>query len=412
MALTELQIRNASPAAKPFKLADSSGLFVLVRPNGSKLFRLRYSLNGKRRDLSLGAYPKVSLKEARLRADDARIKVRQGHDPAEVKKAEKRKRAAQAANTFEAIAREFVANRASRRAVEYQGYTLRRLQNDIFPELGSRSIDEITAPELLAVLRKIEARGASEMAHRVRVICGQVFRYAIATGRAERDVAADLKGALVPHKSTPHPAVSEAKLPALLNDIAKYRGDPVTRAALELLVLTFVRVEELVGATWDEIDLDGRLWTIAGHRMKVKNDQGHLVPLASQTIPIFEEMRSINGDRRFVFAMDNRSGYLSTQAPLYALHRMGWKGRMTVHGFRAVASTILNEERERGNHEFSPDVIERQLDHVERNNSRRPYNRSEYIRTRTAMMQWWGDYLDARGKALAACCRGECLPDD
>lgn len=395
MVLTVKQLEAAKPQSKPIKLSDGGGLFVLLRPNGSKLFRLRYSHGGSQKDLSIGAYPKISLKEARDRAEEARSKVRNGEDPGEAKKAEKRKTAFQSANTFEAVAREFVTSRASRRADEYQLYTIRRLQNDVFPAIGLRPIDEVTAPELLVPLRKIEARGASEMAHRVRVICGQVFRYAIATGRADRDVAADIRDALVPHKSTPHPAVSEAELPALLKDIAGYRGDPVTRAVLELLALTFVRVEELVGATWEELDLDRQMWTIDGRRMKVKNDQGHLVPLSKQTLPVFEEMRALNGHRPFVFAMDNnRSGYLSTQAPLYALHRMGWKGRMTVHGFRAVASTILNEERERGHHSFSKDVIERQLDHVERNNSRRPYNRAEYIQTRTAMMQWYGDYLD------------------
>lgn len=396
MALTVKQLNAVEPRAKPFKLPDGNGLFVLVRPNGSKLFRLRFSHGGKQKDLSLGAYPKLGLKEARLKADEAKAQARRGEDPAEAKKAVKRKTAHQTANTFEAVAREFVANRAERRAEQYQGYTLRRLQNDIFPEIGNRPIREITAPDLLAALRKIEERGASEMAHRVRVICGQVFRYAIQTGRADRDIAIDLRGALVPHKSRPHPAVSEAELPALLEDIARYRGDPVTRAVLELLALTFARIEELVGATWDEIDIERRIWTIDGQRMKVKNDQGHLVPLARQTLPIFEEMRALNGHKRFVFAMENRSGYLSTQAPLYALHRMGWKGRMTVHGFRAVASTILNEERERGHHDFSLDVIERQLDHVERNNSRRPYNRSEYLQARTEMMQWWGDYIESR----------------
>ena len=394
MSLTELQIRNASQAEKPFKLADGRGLFLLVRPNGSKLFRFRYRHGGKQHDLSVGAYPRISLKEARIFADEARKLVTQGIDPRNAKKAEKRKRLVQAANTFEAVAREFVANRAPRRSDAYQGYTLRRLQNDIFPAIGARPISEIEPPELLEALRKIEARGASEMAHRVRVICGQIFRYAISTGRAKRDVAADLRGALIPHRSKPHPAVSEYELPTLLRNIDGYRGDPVTRAALELLALTFVRVDELLGTTWDEVDLEKRMWTIAGHRMKVKNDQGHLVPLAKQTIPIFEELHALNGDRRFVFAMDNRQGYLSPQTPLYALHRMGWKGRMCVHGFRAVASTILNEERERGHHEFSPDVIERQLDHVERNNSRRSYNRAAYIKTRIEMMQWWADYLD------------------
>ncbi len=369
-------------------------MFLLVRPNGSRLFRFRYSFAGRQRDLSLGAYPRVSLKEARTFADEARKLVTQGCDPGEAKKVEKRKRLLRAENTFEAIAREFVANRAARRAEEYEGYTLRRLQNDVFPALGARPIAEIEPPELLDALRKIEARGASEMAHRVRVICGQVFRYAISTGRASRDVAADLKGALIPHKGKPHPAVSESELPTLLRHIDGYRGDPVTRAALELLSLTFVRIEELVGAAWDEVDLSKGMWTIPGHRMKVKNEQGHLVPLASQTLPIFERLRALNGERRFVFAMENRQGYLSVQTPLYAIYRMGWKGRMCVHGFRAVASTILNEERERGHHDFSADVIERQLDHVERNNSRRPYNRSEYIKTRVLMMQWWGDYLD------------------
>jgi integrase len=266
---------------------------------------------------------------------------------------------------------------------------LRRLEKNLFPHLGRRPIAEISAPELLACVRKIEARGAYDLAHRVLQVCSQVFRYGIATGRCTRDIAVDLRGALTPHKTKHQAAVRPEELPELLRAIAGYdeKGDKQTRLALQLLALTFVRTNELIGAEWTEFDLDAGLWIVPAVRMKMKTE--HVVPLSSQAKAVLEELRELAGISRFVFPGRNRDKPISNNTMLFALYRLGYKGKMTGHGFRAVASTILNETG------FRPDVIERQLAHCERDEVRGAYNRAEYLQERQKLMQQWADYLDA-----------------
>ncbi|MGO8778925.1 MAG: tyrosine-type recombinase/integrase [Rhodomicrobium sp.] len=391
MPLTEAAIRNAKPKDKPYKLSDERSLFLLANPNGSKLFRFKYRFNGKEKVLALGAWPSLSLKEARNQREEARAALDRGEDPAAVKQAKKREQRLKATSSFESVAREYVNNQANRRSPRYKQDAIRRLEQNIFPDLAGKPIADVEPPELLDVLRKIENRGAHEMASRVRMLCGQVFRYGIATGRCKRDPAADLLGALIPHKVRHQPAVKPHELPELLRKIAAYDGEPVTRLGLQFMAYTFVRTSELIPAEWTEFNTNDGIWTVPGARMKMKSD--HYVPLATQVLALLEELKAINGESRYVFAALNPRKHISNNTLLYALYRLGYKSRMTGHGFRAVASTILNEERERGSHVFGSDVIERQLDHCERDDIRGAYNRAQYIQQRRQMMQWWADYL-------------------
>lgn len=265
----------------------------------------------------------------------------------------------------------------------------RRLENNIFPNIGKRPIDQIEAPELLQTIRKIEARGAYDLAHRVLQVCGQVFRYGIATGRCTRNLSTDLRGALTPHKKQHQAAVRPEELPELLRAIARYdeTGDKQTRLALQLLAQTFVRTNELIGAAWTEFDLNNALWIIPSGRMKMKAE--HVVPLSRQVLAMLKELKEISSGSRFVFPGRNRDKPISNNTMLFALYRISYKGKMTGHGFRAVASTILNETG------FNPDVIERQLAHCERNEVRGAYNRAEYLPERKRMMQQWAEYLES-----------------
>ena len=392
MPLTEAAIKAAKPREKPYKLADARGLFLLVNPSGSKLWRLKYRIAGKEQLLALGSWPSLPLKEARNQRDEVRAALSRGEDPAAARRARKLEQRLQAANSFETVAREYVNNQANRRSLRYKQDTIRRFEQNIFPFLGGKPIADIEPPELLDVLRKIENRGAYEMAARMRMLCGQVFRYGIASGRCKRDPAADLRGALIPHKVRHQPAVKPHELPELLRKIASYDGEPVTRLGLLFMAYTFVRTGELIPAEWTEFNTADSIWTVPGTRMKMKSD--HYVPLARQVLALLEELKAINGESRYVFAALNPRKHISNNTLLYALYRLGYKSRMTGHGFRAVASTILNEERERGSHIFGPDVIERQLDHCERDDIRGAYNRAQYIQQRREMMQWWADYLD------------------
>ena len=381
--LTDIAIKKASPRDKPFRLADSGGLFVFVSPNGSKLWRLKYRRGGKEQTASFGAYPGVSLREAREKRDTFKASLANGGPAKEAPRSP----------SFETVAREYVERQAKRRVPRYRVDAIKRLEMNVFGALGARPIAEIEAPEILAVLRKIEERGAHEMAARIRALCSQAFRYGVACGHCKRDPAGDLRGALAPHVTRHHPAISPGELPELLKRIAAYDGDKVTRYALQFMALTFLRTSELIGATWAEFDIADSLWTVPGDRMKMK--AAHVVPMARQTLALLEELRALNGDSPYVFASPfNAAKPISNNTILFALYRLGYRGRQTGHGFRSVATTILNEERERGAHAFSPDVIERQLDHVERNAIRAAYNRAEHLQARRAMMAWWADYLD------------------
>lgn len=340
------------------------------------------------KSLSLGVYPKVSLSNARKRRDELRKQLEADLDPSAERKATNQRKKLANVNSFEAVANEWYNKQVHTWVAHHASDVKRRLESNIFPTLGKRPIDQINALELLETIRKIEARGSYDLAHRVLQVCGQVFRYGIATGRCTRNLSTDLRGALTPHVKKHQSAVRPEELPDLLRAIAKYdeTGDKQTRLALQLLAQTFVRTNELIGAEWTEFDLDNTLWIIPAERMKMKTE--HIVPLAQQALLILTELKEISGGSRFVFPGRNRDKPISNNTMLFALYRMGYKGKMTGHGFRAVASTILNETG------FKPDVIERQLAHCERNEVRGAYNRAEYLPERKRMMQHWADYLD------------------
>lgn len=386
--LTEIAIKNAKPGDGIRKLSDGNGLVLLVYPNGSKYWAFRYRYLGKEKNLSLGIYPAVGLAEARSKLSDARKLLSGGQDPSEARKAVKREAMISAGNNFEAVAREWFAAKSAAWTPRYAEFVVRRLEQDIFPKLGARPIKEITAPELLAVVRLIEKRGALELAHRILQCCGQVFMYGIATGRAERNPANDLKGALKTYVKKTYAHLKAIELPEFLQKLSVYDGHPQTKLAVTLLMLTFVRTTELRGATWEELDLDRGEWRIPAERMKMRRD--HIVPLSRQAIAAFTELQRLNGQWKYVVPNAHKPlKHMSENAVLYALYRMGYHNRTTGHGFRHTASTILNESGL-----FSADAIERQLAHVQGNKVRAAYNHAQYLPERRKMMQWWADYLD------------------
>ncbi|HSP17633.1 MAG TPA: integrase arm-type DNA-binding domain-containing protein [Thermoanaerobaculia bacterium] len=386
MPLSDATIRKAKSAEKPFKLFDERGLFLLVTPTGGKLWRFKYRINGKEKLISLGGYPDVSLADARDRRDAARKRVAAGVDPSE------ERRAARAAteDSFEAIAREWFDKFKSRWTEGHRRTVLSRMEDNLFPHIGSKPVRDLAAPEVLAALRRIEARGANETARRVRQICGQVFRYAVATGRAERDPSSDLKGALAPVEVRNHAAITDPKeLGALLRVLDSYEGTLVVKCALRLAPLVFVRPGELRQAQWSEIDLDSAEWTIPAWRMKMK--QTLTVSLARQAVAVLRELQPVTGDEKYVFP-SGRGGSrpMSNNAVLAALRRCGIeKHEMSGHGFRATARTILDEVL----HE-RVDLIEHQLGHAVKDPNGRAYNRTAFLKDRAAMMQRWADYLD------------------
>jgi integrase len=386
-SLSNAAIRNAKPRSKPYKLNDGEGLFLLVMPNGSKYWRLRYFFAGKEKLLALGVYPEVSLVEARDRRFQARKTLAAGNDPGVAKQQAKRLASFQAANNFEAIAREWYDHRKHEWATKTAQMVLDRLERHIFPKLGQRPIAEMNAPEILAVLRIVEASGALEMTRRVSHIISQVFMFAIATGRAERNPVADLRGALKTPVVKHRAYLKEAELPMYLKRLAAYAGTPLTKLALQLLSLTFVRTTELRAARWEEIHWEKAEWRIPSERMKMREE--HLVPLSRQAVAVLREIEKHSGTRSYVFPSEtNPATFMSENTMLYGLYRMGYRTRATGHGFRSTASTILNE------HGFRPDIIERQLAHTERNAVRAAYNHAQYLPERREMMQWWADYLD------------------
>jgi len=398
MPLDDLTIRNAKAREKPFKLFDEKGLFLLVNPAGSKLWRLKYPFAGKEKLLALGAYPEITLKAARAKRDEARLAIRDGRDPSGERKSAKRRQIQEAQNAFRTIALEFVEKMGRRWGERHRANAISRLETNIFPALGNRPIGQIEPPELLEVLRKIEARGAHEMAHRVLALCGQIFRYGIACGVCSRDPAADLRGALTPVKSTHMPAVPVEELPDLLRAMDTCEEAPAcrdrqTRLALQFIALTFVRTSELRKALWSQVDWEERIWTPAVEVMKMRRP--HIVPLAPRALAILEELRDLTGGSKYLFPGEGRKGIMSENTILYALYALGYRGRMCGHGFRSLASTILNEAG------FNYDWIELQLAHQEENEARRAYNHARWLDQRRGMMGWYADYLDRlRGGAF------------
>jgi integrase len=387
MALTDLKARTAKPRDKAYKLADNHGLYLLVSPRGAKWWRLKYRLAGKEKVLALGVYPEVTLAEARDKQAIARKLINNGQDPVDAKREQKRLGMARAENSFERVAKEWHENQKGRWSAKHASRVLKSLEREIFPTIGAKPIHDIQAPAILEVIRRIEKRGALDVASRALQRVSAVFRYAIITGRTTYNPAADLVGSLKTRKVTHRAALSRAQLPEFLTRLNAYDGQPLTRLALRLLVLTFARASELCGARWEEFDLERAEWRIPAERMKMQSE--HSVPLSRQAITVLKELEPLTGS--YVLVFPNRSNVsrpMSGNTLLYAMYNMGYHSKATVHGFRATASTILNEMG------FRPDVIERQLAHVERNKVRAAYHRSEYLEDRRQLLQAWGDFVD------------------
>ena len=402
MSLTDTAIKNARAGAKPLKLFDGGGLFLLVTTNGGRWWRFKYRFDGKEKLLSLGTYPEVPLaghldkatqswiQGARDKRDHARKLIASGIDPAAIRKAAKAAKVEDGANSFESVAREWHAQRKAAWDPGTAAAKLRRLEVDVFPRIGKRVIRQLSHSDLLDVIKRVDGRGAHELARRTRQLLGQVFRYAVATGRADRNPVAELKEALPPAKPTHHAALTEPRaVGALMRAIAGYSGEPVTSAALRLAPLVFVRPGELRAAEWAEFDLDNATWRIPGERMKMR--EAHIVPLSKQAVTILRQLHQLTGKRRLVFpSIRSAERPMSENTINAALRRLGYtKTEMTGHGFRSMASTLLNEEG------WHHDAIERQLAHTERDEVRAAYNRAEHLPERKRMMQAWADFLQA-----------------
>lgn len=388
MPLTNTTIRNVKSGKKTVKLFDERGLYLEISPSGGRWWRLKYRFDGKEKRLSLGVYPDVSLKDARDRRDVERKLVADGVDPSENRKAQKSAHAERAANSFEVVAREWFAKYSATWAATNTDRIVRLFERDIFPWIGGRPIAEITAPELLTVARRIESRGALETAHRALGNCGQVFRYAIATGRAQRNPSGDLRGALPPAKGEHFAATTDPKQVAqIVRAMDGYEGSFIVRCALRLAPLVFVRPGELRRAEWAHIDLDGKEWRYT----VTKTNTPHIVPLSRQALEILRELHPLTGSGRFVFpSARGNARPMSDNAILAAMRRTGIdKEEMSGHGFRAVARTILDEVLG-----VRPDYIEHQLAHAVRDPNGRAYNRTAHLAERKKMMQQWADYLD------------------
>ncbi|WP_374554253.1 tyrosine-type recombinase/integrase [Aquitalea pelogenes] len=389
MPLTDLAIRQAKPQDKPYHLPDGGSLFLEVTPAGGKLWLFRYRHNGKPGKLSLGKYPTVSLASARDKAAEARMLLDEGKNPSQEKKVAKASAKEASANAFEAIAREWHLKQMVLWTPAHAARVLDSLETDAFPDLGKIPVSELTAPQILATIRKIESRGALETASRVLQRIGSVMRYAIQTARAQTNPASDLAGAISSAKVEHRPALPRNELPEFFK---RLEAEPIyqpTRIAMHLLILTFVRPGELRAARWEEFDLVRKEWRIPAERMKMRAP--HIVPLSSSALALLDELKPLTGRNAMLFpAMTDHDRPMSENTLSYAMGRMGYKGTATPHGFRALASTVLNEEG------FDPDVIERQLAHAERNKVRAAYHRAEYLEERRRMMQWWADFIAAQ----------------
>ena len=390
MALTAVQIKNAKARGAPYKLSDGKSMFLLVNPNGSKYWRFKYRYGGKEKLLALGVYPDLPLSDARNKRDEARNLLANDIDPSEVKRAKKQNRSEEAGNSFQVIAAEWFETRMANKAQGYKDRTWRLLKNDLFPALGSRAINQITAPELLKPLRKIEARGAVEIAHRAKQTAGQIFRYGVATGRCERDPSTDLKGALKPRTSKHFAAITEPQaVGRLLVAISGFEGTPVVKTALQLSPILFARPGEIRAMEWSEINWEVAQWEIPAKKMKM--GQPHIVPMPSQAIALLEELHPLTSRSKYVFpSARGASRPLSDNGVRTGLRTLGYDNdTMTPHGFRAMARTILDEVLN-----YRVDYIEHQLAHAVKDPNGRAYNRTNHLPERREMMQTWADYLD------------------
>lgn len=388
MPLTDLAIRRSKPKDKPYTLNDGNGLSLLIEPNGSKGWRLRYRFSGKAKLMSLGTYPNVALADARTARDEAKKLIAGGIDPAEVRKARKREIESRFGNTFEGIAREWYEKRFDRWSPSYAEEMIETFEKDVFPYIGSRPIAEIKPMELLAVLSVLNDRGATEKLRKVRQRCGEVFRYAVITGRAEYNPAPDLVSAFAPHKKEHYAFLKTDELPEFFRILNTYTGSMIVKLAMRLLILTGLRPGELRQAEWPEIDFDNRLWEIPKERMKMRRP--HCVPLSEQALNILEQLKPVTGHYQYIFpGRIHHSKPMSEMAMNVLIRRIGYAGRVTGHGFRHTMSTILHEQG------YNTAWIETQLAHVDKNSIRGTYNHAQYLDGRREMLQWYADYMDA-----------------
>ncbi|WP_247164307.1 tyrosine-type recombinase/integrase [Escherichia coli] len=388
MKLNARQVDAAKPREKAYKLADGAGLYLEVVPSGSRYWRMKYRFNGKEKRMAFGVYPAVSLAQARALRDDAKKKLAEGIDPSLAKKEEKLVRDVQLNNTFQAVALEWHGTKVSRWSEGYASDIIEAFNKDIFPYIGQQPVNEIKPLVLLNVLRRIESRGATEKAKKVRQRCSEVFRYAIVTGRAEYNPAADLTSAMSGHESKHYPFLTVEELPDFFKALAGYTGSPLVVLAARLLILTGVRTGELRGAFWSEFDLEKAVWEIPAERMKMKRP--HLVPLSTQALEIVQQLKVMSGQYPLVFPGRNDPRKTMSEASInQVFKRIGYTGRVTGHGFCHTMSTILHEEG------FNTAWIETQLAHVDKNAIRGTYNHALYLEGRREMMQWYADYINA-----------------
>jgi integrase len=388
MKLDNKIVNNASPKLKPYKLSDGAGLYLYVMPTGKKYWRVKYRYAGCEKVFSIGVYPEISLKSARIACAEMRSQLAQNLDPNALKKEAKERIVILRENTFENVTNEWYAKNSNTWNDKYKKRILKGLESNLLPRLGCKPIEGITALELLKTLRIIENRSIGT-AHRMLQTCSQIFRYAIATGKVEIDVTLSLKGALSKVSEKHYSYLTEKELFAFLTKTNTFFAGKLQKLALNLLILTFTRSTELRAAKWEEIDWDKSEWRIPAERMKMKSL--HIVPLSSQAIKVLRELQVISGNREYIFPAErNPDTHISENILLHLIYDMGYKGKTTVHGFRATASTILNENG------FPPDVIERQLAHTERNKVRASYNHAQYLSERRNMMNWWGSYIDQK----------------
>lgn len=387
MKLTDMAIKKAKPREKVYSLGDGNGLSLIVEPNGSKGWRFRYQFNGKSKMISLGIYPVITLNEAREKRDDARRLVANGTDPAEARKEERNKASGQSENTFKKITLEWFNGRKDRWSEGYRDDMMEAFENDVFPYIGDRPIAEVKPLELLEVLSIMEKRGVTEKLKKVRQRCGEVWKYAIITGRAEYNPAPDLASAFIPHQRENYPYLLADELPEFLSSVDKYQGSQIVRTALNILMLTGLRPGELRKSEWSFIDFESKTWKLPEKIMKM--GRVHVVPMSDQVISLLRQIQPISGDYQYIFpSRTNHKKHLSEMAINTMIGRMGYRGRATGHGFRHTMSTILHEKG------FNTAWIELQLAHVDKNSIRGTYNHALYLEGRREMMQWYADYID------------------
>ncbi|WP_202307777.1 tyrosine-type recombinase/integrase [Dryocola clanedunensis] len=388
MKLTARQVETAKPKDKSYKLSDGGGLFLLVNTNGSRYWRLKYRVSGKEKLLSIGVYPAVSLADARAKREEARRLIAAGGDPSLEKQQQKQEKKGNSLNTFELITREWYQRRYDQWSESYRSEMMATFESDVFPYLGHRPINDIKPLELLAVLTKLEQRGATEKMRKVRQRCGEVWRYAIVTGRAEYNPAPDLASATKPHKREHYPHLSIDEIPGFMAELNGYTGSMQIKLALKLLILTGTRPGELRQAEWHEFDFDKSVWEIPAAKMKMRRP--HLVPLPKQAIEILKQIKPISGRYQFVFpGRSQHTKPISEMAMNVLIRRIGYGGRATGHGFRHTMSTILHEEG------YNTAWIETQLAHVDKNSIRGTYNHAQYLEGRREMLQWYADHMDS-----------------